>query len=177
MVKEIIEYGKRRTITIDKGYSYSEAIKADHNEDYIEFLTLNKGDDYSFYYFNGSLEEKVGIFVIESDSVFIEPFSNLINDTEPFKVIDDYSNRFIEFSKNENGEVKISIHLLPGEVDGVIELKNIMYDIRSKEDGAGTNTKERLSIFFDQLIELMNVLENDKGNALLKRPIYPQENI
>lgn len=177
MEKEIIEYGKKRTITIDKVYSYDEAIKGNSNEeDYTEFLTLTKGDDYSFYYFNGTFDEKVGTFIIESDSVFIKPFLNLIQDTETFKVVDDYSDRFIEFSKNGNGEVKISIHLLPGEIDGTIELKNVMHDQRSKEDVAGTNTKERLSIFFDQLIEVINTLETNKENTLIKKLAYPQSN-
>ncbi len=174
MEKKIYEHGKRRTISIDRGYIYQEDIKANpDDEDYIEFLSLCKSDDYSFMYFNGTFEEKVGIFTIENDSAVITPFLNLIKDDKTFKVTDDYSERFIEFSKNEKGEVQILFHLLPGETDGSIELKNIMFDLRSQADRDGSKTKERLSVFFDELIELMNNLEPETGTKLAKKPNYP----
>ena len=125
MYKEIVEYGKKRKISDDGVYSYSENIKGTDNDDYIEFLTLTKGNDYSFYYFNGTFEEKVGMFTIERNSVFFRPFSYLLKDDKALKVLDDHSDRFIEFSKNENGDVIISVHLLPGEIDRTIELKNV----------------------------------------------------
>ena len=168
MNKEIYEYGKKRAISADRVYSYSEAIKGTDGENYIEFLTLAKGDDYSFYYFNGTFEEKVGIFTIERDSVFIQPFSNLLKDGKPLKVLDDHSDRFIEFSKNENGDIIISVQLLPGESDGTIELKNVMYDIRSRADASGTNIKERLSKFFDELIELIPLLDGSQKSLVKK---------
>ena len=169
MNKEIYEYGKKRTITIDRSCSYSEAIKGTDDEDYIEFITLTKGDDYSFYYFNGTFEEKKGIFTIERDSVFINPFLNLLSDDKIFKILDDHSDRFIEFSKNESGDIIISVQLLSGEIDGTIELKDVMRDvIRSRADALGTNIKERLSVFFDELIELVPSLDDSKKNLLKK---------
>ncbi|MCH5166696.1 MAG: hypothetical protein J1F35_02270 [Erysipelotrichales bacterium] len=168
MNKEIYEYGKKRAISADRVYSYSEAIKGTDDENYIEFLTLTKGDDYSFYYFNGTFEEKVGIFTIERDSVFIQPFSNLLKDDKTLKVLDDHSDRFIQFSKNENGDIIISIQLLPGEIDGTIELKNVMYDIRSRADASGTNIKEKLSKFFDELIELIPLLDGSQKSLVKK---------
>lgn len=167
MNKEIIEYGKRRTISDYDGYSYEEATKHNGNENYMEFLTLFKGDDYSFYYFNGTFEAKVGVFTIESDSIFVSPFLNLIGFEEKVEIVDDYSDRFIEFFKNENGDVEIYIHLLPDETDGSIELKNIMYDIRSRADATGTDLKGRLSAFFDELVELGHELGSN-SNTLVK---------
>ena len=169
MHKEIIENGKRRTITLGGTYTYSEAIKGNDGEEYTEFLTMTKGSDYSFYYCNGTFEEKVGVFTIERDSKFISPFLTLLGDDETLKVLDDHSDRFIDFSKSENGDVVISIHLLPGEIDGTIELKNIMHDvIRSRVDASGTNIKERLSKFFDELIELIPSLDEPQKNLVRK---------
>lgn len=165
---EKIEHLKKRTITIDDGYSYSEAIKTNDSEDYIEFLTLTKQNDYSFYYFNGTFQEKIGMFTIEPDSIFIKAFFNLIGEDKSLRIQDDYSEKFIEFSKSDSGEVIIFVHLLPGEIDGTIELKNVMHDFRSQVDIDGMDTKERLSRFFDQLIGVVDTLENDNEKVYKK---------
>ena len=169
MYIEKIENDKRRTVYYDREYSYKEDIKAIDSEEYIEFLSLTKGNDYVFAYFNGTFEEKIGVFTVEHDSQFIEPFLNLINDDDNLKIEDDFSDgRFIEFSKNENGDVIISVHLLPGECDGSITLKNIMHDLRSYADVSGTNIKERLSIFFDELVGLIPKLGGDQRSLTKK---------
>lgn len=170
MYKERIEFNKRRSITIGRDYIYSEAIKADGSDDYTEFLTLVKGSDYSIYYMNGTFEEKVGTFTIESESVFFSPFKNLIGNDECLKIECDLSERYVELSKTENGDIVISIHLLPGEVDGTIELKNIMSDIRSQASMCGTNLKHRLSQFFDELVTLAPLIEEEtKDQKCLER--------
>ena len=170
MFKEKIEFNKRRSITIGREYIYSEAIKAEGSEDYTEFLNLVKGSDYSFYYMNGTFEEKVGTFTIESESVFFSPFKNLLGNDESLKIESDHNERYVEFSKFENGDIVISIHLLPGEIDGTIELKNIMLDIRSQASMSGTNIKERLSHFFDELKFLASSIEEDpKDQKSLER--------
>lgn len=152
MEKEVIEYGKKRVITIDRGYSYQESVKDTNGDDYVEFFSMVKESDYSFYYFNGTMVEKTGEFKIEADSIFINPFLSLLGDDLSFEVEDDYTERSVVFRKAEDGGVIINVNLLPGETDGSIELKNIMFDTRSKADSFGTDTKSRLSNFFDELV-------------------------
>ncbi len=159
---EKIEQGKRRNITIMEGdCSYSEANKTVNDELYTEFLTLTKGSTYSFSYFNGSFQDKVGHFTIENDSKFIQPFVHLMGNDKTIKVMDASSERFIEFSKSEHGDVNIAFHLLSGEIDGTVELTDMRYDFRSSADNKKTNLTERFTLFFDELIELVPKLEDD----------------
>lgn len=156
----MIEYEKLRSVDIDYGqYTYTESIKAESNGDYIEFFNMIKGPDYTFYYCNAAGTPKDGRFTIEHDSIFIQPFLTLVQEKNSFKVMDDHSEKFIEFSRNENNGVDISIHLLPNMIDGTICVKNVMFDLRSRADAMETDVKERLSMFFDELVKLMPLLE------------------
>lgn len=151
MIK-VVEYGKERSVNVDNGYIYKELIFCDG--EILEFLLIIKDSDYSFYYFNDSDKEKKGEFIIENDSIFIDSFSILTDNCNPFVVEDDYSSRKISFCKRDDGSIKIEVCLLPSEFDGSIELKNIMHDLRSKSDCLGMNTKEVLSNFFEKLISI-----------------------
>lgn len=160
MQKEIIEYEKLRSIDISyEQYTYTESIKTESNGDYTEFFNMIKGQNYTFYYCNALGNPKDGKFTIEHDSIFIQPFLTLVQEKNSFKVMDDHSEKFIEFSKNKNNGVDISIHLLPNMMDGTICVKNIMFDLRSRADAMETDVKKRLSMFFDELIKLMPLLE------------------
>lgn len=156
MRKVIIEHDKKREVIKDGGYTYKEGIKGSDG-DIEEFFTMVKESDYSFYYMNGTDEVKDGKLTIEIDSAFYDAFNHLVGEDEEFKIDDDYSERYILMKRNESGEVEVIIHLLPGEYDASIELKNIMFDMRSRADAEGKDIKGRLSVFFD---ELMQVLES-----------------
>lgn len=161
MEKVVIEHDKKRKILTEGGYVYQETIKDPKTDEYGEMFSMIKQSDYSFGYFNLTDEEKVGKFVIESDSIFIEPFSNLVSDTKELRIDDDYTERYMTFSKTEDGEVLIEIHLLPGEYDGSIELKNIMFDLRSQADANGLDIKKKLSQFFDELMKVSEKIPGD----------------
>lgn len=155
MKKEIIEFGKKRVFSLDDSYSYNESICASDSDEYIEFFKMIKADDYSFYYLNGTDNIKDGHFVIENDSLFAIPFKNLLGNDKSFVINDDYSDRYLSLTLDENKNVVITFHLLDGEFDGTVELKNVMKDFRSSVDALGLDTKDRLSHFFDELIELV----------------------
>lgn len=161
MRKVVIEHDKKREIQCDGSYVYKEAIKG-ADGDIQEFFTMCKGSDYSFYYMNGTDEEKVGKLTIEIDSAFYEAFSNLVGEYPEFRINDDYSERHIIFKRNEEGEIEVEIHLLPGEYDGTIELKNIMFDLRSGADSNGLDTKAKLSKFFDELMQVMEHIPEEE---------------
>lgn len=162
MRKVVIEHDKKREIACDGSYIYKEAIKGSDG-DIQEFFTMCKGSDYSFYYLNGGDEANTGKLTIEIDSAFYEAFDNLIGEDVEFRVDDDYSERHIVFKRNEEGEVEVEIHLLPGESDGTIELKNIMFDMRSEADAQGLDTKAKLSKLFDELIQIMERIPKEEA--------------
>lgn len=164
MRKVIIEHDKKREIQCDGSYVYKENIKG-ADGDIQEFFTMCKGSDYSFYYMNGGDEAKVGQLTIEIDSAFYEAFNNLIGEEVEFRVDDDYSERHIIFRRNEEGEVEVMIYLLPGEYDASIELKNIMFDMRSGADAQGLDTKAQLSKFFDELMQVMERIPEEEARV------------
>lgn len=164
MEREVVEHDKTRTITLDTGYMYQETMKSELGD---EYLSMVKESDYSFLYANFAMQEKVGMFYIEADSIFIEPFLGLVGEDEEFRINDDYSERYIRMFKDDNGGVVIEIHLLKGEYDATIELKNIMYDTRSKVDQEGSDTKKRLSHFFDELVKICEKIPGPEGCQLV----------
>jgi len=145
---EFIEHNKKRVVSLAMGYSFKEFI-LDESNHFSEFFIFDKTNDYSFYYLNGTGKEKVGNLTIEHDSIFYEPFYHLLTSLKIPRVQDDYSERYLELSLKRDGDILVTIHLLPGEMDGTIELKNIMFDLRSQAD---SNTKDCLSLFFDELV-------------------------
>lgn len=164
MRKKIIEHEKRREINNEQGgYIYQETIYYPEDDDAIEFINMCKESDYSFYYFNGTESEQKGKFTIESDSHFYAAFSKLIGGDLEFKIDDDYSEKNIIFKRNEDGDIEVLVHLLPGENDGTIELKNIMFDIRSQADVDEKDIKQRLSEFFDELMALGELIPDEKA--------------
>lgn len=169
MEKEIIEHEKMRSIRLDTGYMYQESIKAPNTDEYVEMLSMVKEGDYSFSYINFGMEEKVGTFTIEADSLFIEPFKHLVGEDAEFRIDDDYSDRFIRIFKDDNGDVTLEVHMLPGEYDVSIELKNIMFDLRSQVDGNGKDTKKRLSQFFDELIQVYDKMPDPEQQKLVNQ--------
>lgn len=164
MRKKIIEHDKKREINNEQGgYVYQETIVYPEEDDAVEFITMCKESDYSFYYFNGAESESKGKFTIESDSIFYDAFNRLIGEELEFKIDDDYSEKNIIFKRNEDGDIEVLVHLLPGENDGTIELKNIMFDLRSSSDAEGKDTKKRLSEFFDELMALGELIPDEKS--------------
>lgn len=161
MRKVVMEHDKKREVERDRNYIYKENIKGPDG-DIVEFFNMVKESDYSFYYMNGTDEEKVGKLTIEIDSAFYEAFNNLVGANPEFRINDDYSERHIIFKRNEEGEIEVEIHLLPGEYDGTIELKNIMFDLRSGADSKGLDTKEKLSKFFDELMQAMECIPEEE---------------
>lgn len=168
MEREVIEHNKVRSVILDSGYTYQEVVKSDEGD---EFFSMVKESDYSFLYVNFAMQEKVGAFYVESDSLFIDPFLGLVGEDEEFRIDDDYSERFIRMFKDANGGVGIEIHLLPGEYDATIELKNIMLDLRSQADGGKLDTKKRLSTFFDELIKVYELIPDDSDKKLTNKMV------
>ncbi|MDE6141132.1 MAG: hypothetical protein K2G03_00875, partial [Bacilli bacterium] len=122
MEREVIEHNKVRCIRLDTGYTYQESVKDEQTGEFVEMIDIVKESDYSIFYMNFTGEEKIGTFHIESDSLFIEPFRNLVLEDQEFRILDDYSDRYVSIFKEENGGVTIEVHLLPGEFDASIEL-------------------------------------------------------
>lgn len=144
---EINEHGKIRQAIMDDGYEYNETVSNETGE-IVEYFSMCAYSDYSFMYANLKCESKVGEFTVEIDSVFFRAFETLLEGLDELRIDDDFSERYIEFKKNEDGNVAIRVHLLPEEADGVINIKNVMYDLRSYTDRDNTDIKERLSKFF-----------------------------
>ncbi len=169
MEREIIEHNKTRSLRLDTGYMYQESVKDPITNGVVGFLSMVKESDYSFSYINFNMDTKMGIFYIEEDSVFIEPFRNLVADDEEFRIEDDYSERFIRLFKDDKGGVILEVHMLPGEYDISIELKNIMFDLRSQADQDGKDTKKRLSQFFDELVQVYDKMPEEEQQKLVNQ--------
>ena len=86
MEKEIIEHNKARSITLDTGYMYQESVKDPVTDKYVGFISMVKESDNSFSYINFNMETKMGTFYIEEDSIFVEPFRNLVADDDEFRI-------------------------------------------------------------------------------------------
>lgn len=162
MELEILENNKKINL---RQYEYEQSI-LNENGEVVEFLYLVKGDDYSFTYYNFSDEYKHGQFLIEKDSIIYDAFRRLVGNDKEFKITDDYSERVITFKKDKTENIMILFELLENEYDGTIELKNIMLDFRSQVDREGSNTKERLSNLFD---DLLIILEKQKTKIKQKK--------
>ena len=169
MEREIIEHNKMRSLRLDTGYMYQESVKDPVTNEHVGFLSMVKESDYSFSYVNFNMEDKMGTFYIEEDSVFIEPFRNLVSEDDEFRIEDDYSERFIRLFKDDKGGVVIEVHMLPGEYDISIELKNIMFDLRSKADRDEKDTKKRLSQFFDELAQVYDKIPEVEQQKLINQ--------
>lgn len=161
---QINEHGKLRQVNIDDGYEYNETI---YNEsgNAIEFFNACLYSDFSFLYVSFN-EAKVGNLTIELDSAFYKSFSSLLGELDTLRIDDDFSERFIEFKKNEDGEIEIEIHLLPNEKDGEITIKNIMYDLRSKVDQYDKDTKKRLKSFFSEISHVFESVSSEENKKL-----------
>lgn len=147
---EINEHGKNRQFIYDGGYEYNETV-FDELGNPVVFFNMCAYSDYSFMYGNLDGKSDVGKITIEIDSTFYKAFLSLLDDIDELRIESDFSERFMEVNKNDVGEIEITIHLLPGESDGVIDIKNIMYDLRSKSDSNNTDLKKRLNRFFSIL--------------------------
>ncbi len=162
MIKTIMENNKKREVSAENSqYTYQEAISSSGSDEYDEFLYMVKGGDFSFFYSNGTFEEKVGEFTIEKDSIFNAAFDNLIGEDEELKIENDYNERYLLFKRDDEGNVVIEVHLLPEECDGVIELKNIMFDMRSQADIDGKDTKKRLNKFFEDILHVAEKIPDE----------------
>jgi len=176
---KIREENVLRKFTISNGALIYQESNLDDKEKIIDFFSMVKGNDYSIYYFNATDEEKVGEFLIKKDSIFYVTFNNLISENNNFMIEDDYTERYVEFTRNDEG-IKINIHLQANEYDGTIELKNIMHDLRCKSDAYGKNTKSKLNKFFDEMLMLSinytEMLMKPENNNQTKRKVLRKSN-
>ena len=165
---KVEENNKKREIRLEDGIIYQETI-SDEASDSIEFITMVKQSDYSFYYFGMLEDEKADskTFEIEPDSFVYEALFALLNGSSELTINDDYSERKITFSWGEDASIKMQVHLLPGESDGTIELKNIMFDLRSAADQDGLDIKDKLSHFFELLVQIAEMMEKNNDEVKL----------
>ncbi len=164
---EINEHGKIRRAQFDNGYEYTET-NTNSQERVTEYFIMCYSSDYSFMYVNSDIETNVGKMVVETDSAFYQAFRTLLEGTDELHIDCDFSERYLEFKLNDNGEVEISFYLLPGETDGTVDVKNVMYDLRSKADQDNTDIKKRLKNFFNVISHIIqsNDLEDTKKLVL-----------
>lgn len=154
---EFNEHGKIRQASFDNDYEYTET-KTNGTGEVTEYFSMCYSSDYSFMYANLDRETNVGKMVVETDSAFYQAFKTLLEGIDKLHIDCDFSERYLEFEINNNDEVEISFHLLPEETDGTVDVKNVMYDLRSKADQDNTDIKKRLKNFFN-VIE--NIIQSD----------------
>lgn len=148
---EIYEHGKKREIILDGGYEYRETL-CDENGEILKYFSMCAYSDYSFYFVNASREPNR--IIVEIDSAFYQAFLGLLEGISELRINSDFSKRFIEFKMNDDKEIEIICHLLDSEMDGSIEVKNIMHDFRSQADSQNTDIKARLNKFFNLLLQI-----------------------
>ena len=90
-----------------------------------------------------------------------------MNGSSELTINDDYSERKITFSWGEDASIKMQVHLLPSESDGTIELKNIMFDLRSAADQDDLDIKDKLSHFFELLVQIAKKMEKNNDEVRL----------
>ncbi|MDD4283171.1 MAG: hypothetical protein PHS24_03600 [Bacilli bacterium] len=156
---------------IDQG-SYNIYFLTEDIKNYISILSFYKSDDFAICgdtlehtpLQNGRLE-----ILIDNNNLFYEPLQKFLGNNESITIEDDMTPRKhgkkVIFERTENNNIKILFKYLEIETLNAygINIKNILFDLRSKLDQDKTDIKDRLHGLFN---DLYNVFKDyDKDNA------------
>ena len=155
--------GNEMRFQISKAYcGYSIRIEKDYiiNDQIINGYTLCMWDDYAFDVFLWDSIDKIKdeiVFIIDINDPLYFAFHELIMGIDEL-VIDsdeyDYGMKVMIVRKNENNDIELVFRTkMPKDASDrfSVFIKNVGFDLRSKIDCEGLDTKKRLSTFFEKI--------------------------
>lgn len=155
-------FGELPSISLMMGiYSKSDTI--------ISILSMNMSSDFLFSFSNFYKIRKNEIVIpISKTNKLYNVFSNFIGENSSIIIDDDDTSerleKYIVFYKTHNGILIRAINKTQKNINVDIEMedywsfsiKNIFFDLRSKVDKDGLDTKQRLIILFSDLEKALN---------------------
>lgn len=173
---------------LDNGYVPIRCINEGINlDDKLVSYSLLQSDDYIFSALTDDEDAKELTFKYDINHPLYFPFIHFLNGKESIKIEDDdtmeYEKKYLEIC-NENNVIYLRfLNKLDNQekydMDKfTIFIKNILFDLRSKIDNNGEDTKERLSNLFNEVEQKAN----EKYHQMTieeyeyKKKVYKMEN-
>lgn len=162
----------------DQG-SYNIYFLTEDRENYISTLSFYKSDDFAIYgdaledtpLQNGELE-----IIIDKNNLIYEPLQRFLGNDESITIEDDMTPRKhgkkVIFERNEDNNILIIFKYLELETLNAygINIKNILFDLRSKLDQDGTDIKSRLHTLFSDFYNVFKDCDKDEQKKLTIKP-------
>ena len=162
---------------IDEG-SYNIYFLTEDMEDYISTLSFYKSDDFAIYgdtpqdtpLQNGKLE-----ILINKNNLIYDPLLKFLGNDESIIIEDDMTARKhgkkVIFKRTEDNNIIILFKYLELEITNAygINIKNILFDLRSKLDQDGTDIKSRLHNLFNDLYHVFKDYEKEDSPKKLTK--------
>jgi len=160
---------------IDQG-SFNVYFLTEDMENYISTLSFYKSDDFAICgdtsqdnpLQNGRLE-----ILIDNNNLFYEPLQKFLGNDESITIEDDMTPRKLGkkviFERTKDNNIIIIFTYLELETLNAygINIKNILFDLRSKLDQDGTDIKSRIHTLFRDLYYIFKDYEKDDTSKKL----------